>query len=305
MTMTIHQIQLGFRHLTDKQVAWAETWRRNHPDNAFVLWVDAPDVVPKDGPWTDVRIAPSIDIAPVVVPPLVQMEPKEGYAEPFDIRNPPLEAMSTTVHVARSDILRVQLLRDYAGLYVDTDTACLRNVERLFRGHPIAITREWGQMCIGSCVLYADKPRHAAWYRFQDAVVNEIRDASLLKATMCPNKWAQKYHLLNTTGPWRLNKVLGAFGDVVILPFNQCCAHNTDHAVPDNVDPKFYPPEAHILHFYNGSWMRQDSEFQVRPSRPAPMNEGDNYGTEPWPHWPRMNTDKNLRVVAPQRLIGE
>lgn len=90
-----HQIWVGHKPLPDEFRAYQETWLRHHPAWELKLWTE--------------------DNLPV------------------ELRRP--EARDRLRHGAeRSDILRLELLWRFGGVYVDTDFECLRSLEPLIDG---------------------------------------------------------------------------------------------------------------------------------------------------------------------------
>ncbi len=90
----LHQIWLGQNPLPSEHAAYAETWRRFHPNWEYRLWTEA-------------------DI-------------------PDDVRPEVHERLR--VPAERSDILRLEIVVRYGGVYVDTDFECLQPLDRLLEG---------------------------------------------------------------------------------------------------------------------------------------------------------------------------
>jgi mannosyltransferase OCH1-like enzyme len=89
---TIHQIWIGPDPLPSDHRRWIDTWRRHHPGWEHRLWTE--ENLPED------PIRPEI-----------------------------LERLR--VPVERADILRLEILYRYGGLYVDADVECLRPVDEV------------------------------------------------------------------------------------------------------------------------------------------------------------------------------
>ena len=98
----IHQTWLGPDPLPEDDARWVETWRAHHPEWEHHLWTDA------NLPEGLVR--------------------NEGYEL---IRHP----------VERSDILRLELVYRFGGVYVDTDVECLRPIDPLLEGVTMFVQR--------------------------------------------------------------------------------------------------------------------------------------------------------------------
>lgn len=99
--------------MPEAHVAWGQTWARHHPDWTMYVWGD------DDLRWLEHRDL--FDAAPDLVPP-------------------------DAVGQLRADIARYEILRRLGGMYVDTDTEALCNVEHRLAGHlafAAAETDEW------------------------------------------------------------------------------------------------------------------------------------------------------------------
>lgn len=91
----IHQVWLGPDPLPDEFARYGETWRRNHPTWAFRFWAD--ENLPEG---------------------LVRPEAYERLRSP----------------VERCDILRLEVLARWGGVYVDCDFECLRPIDEVLEG---------------------------------------------------------------------------------------------------------------------------------------------------------------------------
>lgn len=89
-----HQIWLGPNPLPSEHAAYAETWRRFHPDWEYRLWTEK------------------------TIPDGVRPEVSERLRVPAE----------------RSDLLRLELVVRYGGVYVDTDFECLGPLDPLLEG---------------------------------------------------------------------------------------------------------------------------------------------------------------------------
>lgn len=112
----IHQIHLGPRPLNDKELYWQSTWKKYNPHWGFFLWNDSS----------------AIDLP---IKNYVQFKNCKNYAE-------------------QSDILRLEILYKFGGLYVDTDFECLRNIDGFLDKRDFVVCRhfegEIGQAFIAS-----------------------------------------------------------------------------------------------------------------------------------------------------------
>jgi len=92
---TFHHIWLGPDPLPEEHGPWIETWKRHHPDWEFRMWTE--DNLPED-----------------------------------PIRPEVLERLRAPVE--RADILRLELVYRYGGVYLDTDLECLRPLDDVLTG---------------------------------------------------------------------------------------------------------------------------------------------------------------------------
>lgn len=95
MIKIIHQIWLGARSIPSQYLAWSDTWRLHHPGWEFRLWTDS-----------------SLEAF------------KRSMQIPFALfRQMPI--------IVQSDILRLELMREFGGMYADFDYECIGNLEDL------------------------------------------------------------------------------------------------------------------------------------------------------------------------------
>ncbi len=98
---TIHQIWVGPDPLPEEFGPYIKSWKRHHPEWEHILWTE------KNLPESPVR------------------------SEVLDrIRSP----------VERSDILRLEILYRYGGMYVDTDLECRRPIDEVLGDAPFVAT---------------------------------------------------------------------------------------------------------------------------------------------------------------------
>lgn len=142
-------------------VKYRESWRRHHPEWEMRL-------------WTDENLPPD----------LVREEAYERLRKPAE----------------RSDIIRLEVLLRFGGVYVDTDFECLRSIEPLLEGTDFFATYIAPRRIVNGVIGAA--PGHPILER----AVREIRprtEYGLDKAA---------------TGPFFFNKLVRQFPAVTILP---------------------------------------------------------------------------------------
>lgn len=119
----IHRIWLGENPMPEEFERYGETWREHHPEWEMRLWTD--DNLP-----------------------------------PSDL----LDALEESKRqVSRSILLRYELLRQFGGVYVDTDMECLRSIEPLLDGVSAFAAWESPEVLCGAVV--GGVAGHPAWER--------------------------------------------------------------------------------------------------------------------------------------------
>jgi hypothetical protein len=155
----IHRVWLGSEPMPDDFRRYGETWREHHPDWEMRLWTDGN---------------------------LPELSCQEAFSR-------------SRHHLERSEVLRYELLRQFGGVYVDTDLECLRSIEPLIEG--ITAFGAWERpRRVGTCVL-GSVPHHPAFER----VVEEV------------SRTAGRGDQGKSTGPTFLTPILTAFPDVTIV----------------------------------------------------------------------------------------
>ena len=167
----IHQVWVGPNPLPQEFVRYRESWRRHHPDWEMRLWTE--ENLPTD---------------------LVR---KEVYER---LRNP----------AERSDIIRLEVLYRFGGVYVDTDVECLRPIDPLleedvdfFAGY--IGTKHVGPKKLENAVnnaLIAVEARHPVLER----ALRELRPVTAYGVDK------------HGTGPWFLTELLRDHPEVTIHP---------------------------------------------------------------------------------------
>ncbi len=152
----IHQIWLGSKDMPARFETWQRTWRQHFPGYEVVLWRDQ-DVA---------RIVQNLRCADLVL----NKEWNVGM---------------------RSDVLRMELLREYGGIYADCDYECLRPWRRLLQAGCFHYSDESpGQPGNG---LMAAPPGHGLAVRLCDDW-----------AAVLPASGFRDYDPVQATGPQRL-----------------------------------------------------------------------------------------------------
>jgi len=90
----IHQIHLGQHPLSEEQIKWQKSWKQYNQNWTHVLWDDK-------------------KISRLTIQNYESLQRCKNFAE-------------------KSDILRLEILYQFGGLYIDTDFECLKNIDNLF-----------------------------------------------------------------------------------------------------------------------------------------------------------------------------
>ena len=155
-----------------RPVAWMDTWKHKHPDWQYQLWTDS-------------------------------HLPKLHNQKQFDLINS---------YPGKADILRLEVLFQYGGIYIDADSECLQPLDPLLRYHFFAcyeneVTRP-GLIANG---VMGSEPLHALLY----ANMNEVKKISNINANKA---WI-------ITGPLLFTKVIHEY-EVFNKPIKKLPSHN-------------------------------------------------------------------------------
>ncbi len=158
----IHQVWVGPDSMPQEFVDYRESWRRHHPEWEMRLWTE--ESLPRD---------------------LVRAEVYER------LRNP----------AERSDILRLEVLFRFGGVYVDTDIECLRPIDPLLRDVDFFVNSGKGGNAHNAVI--AAVPRHP----ILEQALRELRPVT---------EFGLDKH---GTGPQFLGALLREHPEVTIWPF--------------------------------------------------------------------------------------
>ena len=112
----IHQIHIGEKELSEKELMWQKTWKTYNPNYEYIFWDDE-----------------KIDSLELINRTYLQ---NESY---------PMQ----------SDILRYEILYQYGGVYVDTDFECLKNLDEFINDKDIIVCKQKHRMRHGPKVCNA------------------------------------------------------------------------------------------------------------------------------------------------------
>jgi mannosyltransferase OCH1-like enzyme len=202
---TIHRIWLGPKRMPADGRRYGESWRRYHPDWEMRLWTDA-----------DLRTFTNDDFL-------------EGFYRARSFSE-------------RADVLRLELLRRFGGVYVDTDFECLRPIDPLIDGLSVFAAYEVpGRICNA---LIGAIPSHPA----MEMAVREARHAS------------GRGQYPESTATVFLTNILSRFPDVTIFGPEKFYPYLWTE--PHRRDEEF--PEAYAVHHWAATWGDKDVEYYKR-----------------------------------------
>jgi mannosyltransferase OCH1-like enzyme len=156
----LHQVWVGPDPLPDEHRRYRETWARHHPRWELRLWSDS-------------------NLPTKVARPEIHER----------LRHP----------VERSDLLRYELLRQFGGVYVDTDFECLRPIDPLLEGTDFFV-QAYSSGLVATCIM-GSVPGHPL-------VTTAIREATPV---------AEFGYKKEAAGPPFFNRLVQQYGDVTMF----------------------------------------------------------------------------------------
>jgi hypothetical protein len=162
---TFHHIWLGPDPLPHEHGPWIKSWKRHHPDWEFRLWTE--DDLPED-----------------------------------PIRPEVLERLRAPVE--RADILRLEIIYRYGGVYLDTDLECLRPLDPYLDGQEfVGVCHKPGRI---TNTAIAAVPRHPLLER----ALQEVNPMEMY--------WTSaSERLKEVAGPLLLDRLVADFPDIRLL----------------------------------------------------------------------------------------
>lgn len=216
---TFHWVWVGENPIPPRDLLWIKSWKDRHPHWDCVVWSERPEVVRRHNDLAGLRTMP--------LPPLVNHEMYERIEEWVTGR---------AVLASKSDIIRMEVVARYGGVYLDTDVECFKPIDELLEGVELFISDEWGPS-VGN-YMFGARANHPAMWR----AVREVRGDAQGKG---------KINAVHLAGPQYINRKLRDHPDLVIFPlqlFNPLCAFDD----PDQVT--HYPACSYGNHRYDGKW---------------------------------------------------
>jgi hypothetical protein len=162
---TFHHIWLGPDPLPDEHGPWIETWKRHHPEWEFKLWTE--ENLPED------PVRPEV----------------------LDLLRAPVE---------RADILRLEILYHYGGVYLDTDLECLRPLDPVLDGEEF----------VGVC----HKPGRITNTAIAACAKHPLLERALANVRPMEMYWTNaSQRLKEVAGPLLLEKIVVDYPEVKLL----------------------------------------------------------------------------------------
>lgn len=235
----LHQIWLGPNRIPEHLVAWAHTWARHHPEWERILWTDRPgthSLEHVEGPWNAVQPIPDVFNA-------WAYHNIEAFVGP------------RAVWAARSDIVRMELIARFGGVYSDLDVEIFKPIDELLEGVELATASQFGHG-MGN-FLFAARPNHPAMWSAVLQLERRLpkdhkphprrRLIDRLKRRPKPTM----PNILQLTGPEYLHPRICHHSDCVVWPWQVF-----NPAVPQSrsEETKVWPPSAFGNHHFTGTW---------------------------------------------------
>lgn len=204
----IHQICLGGL-VPEKYAAWIETWKQQHPDWTYIMWMDH-----------DIKYLHLVN--------------QDLFVRVEDYRE-------------KSDILGLELLNKFGGLYIDTDYECLKPFDIFHYAHSFYVSSAG----LGECNIGITNGLIGAsqGHPLMGKLVNSMKAA------------AQMPLLSQRTGPLYFTKIFFENAehmqkDVVMYP--------AQYFIPDP-QTAYDNPRSYSIRLFDASWLRPTASEERLP----------------------------------------
>ena len=206
----IHQIYIGEKEMPNQQLEWRKTWQKFNPDWELIL-------------WDDERLK-TIDL---------QNEDSFKYCKSI---------------ASKVDLIRLEIIYNFGGLYIDTDFECLKSIDSFFHDKDFIACRQNPKGPTVCNAFVAAAPKH-------EILSKLIDDTPKRGAAHKPEGCVEKF------GPRFLTDVIDEiYGDEFkysesfdpknIYPYMWTKKHN-----PNDDFKKIYP-DAYAVHHWSQSWLK-------------------------------------------------
>ncbi|MFN6254490.1 MAG: glycosyltransferase family 32 protein [Acetobacteraceae bacterium] len=220
----LHHVWLGPNEIPERDLVWIgaaqRAVRRNSEDWQCVLWVNS-----------KTNASRYSDLGASLVPELFNQQMFNEIPTLFK---------GNTVYVVQSDIVRMEMICRYGGVYIDTDVELFKPLGPLLDGVELAYANEWGESPGNYC--FAAKANHPAMWtclRELEGHFNQMKQGGRVQKDV-----------LGLAGPIYLSRQLLKY-QPVIWPhrvFNPLCyMQNPDKVVK-------WPECSYGNHRYDGKW---------------------------------------------------
>lgn len=167
--------------------------------------------------------------------------------------------------IPRWDVIRYLILYKTGGMYVDFDYECLENIEPLLEGKTCAFAMEpemhakvFNKAIAFNNALMASVPAHP--------FIKEIIEKVFSNETFQYNTTNKMICVLNTTGPWMLERLYSEFNDkdsIYLIPAKFVSPFDADEtdiltkgsqskSLEEELERKLQ--EAYAIHYFFGTW---------------------------------------------------
>lgn len=203
---TIHQIHLGGQPLSDQEFKWQQTWKKYNPDWELILW--------------DEDRLKTINII------------NEKHLDNCDN------------YAMKSDVLRLDILYQFGGLYIDTDFECLKKIDDFIKNKDFIICKQTPNHKHGAKVCNAFLAA-TQFNKIIKKLVYGIADRSVShKNQDAAHRYGPFYLQDNTPEDLVLDSKY-------VYPFMW---YETEGLSRDHIDLKQTFPESFAVHHWNLSW---------------------------------------------------
>lgn len=222
----IHFIWVGPSPVPQDALDNIAGWKRLNPSWRVILWSDT---VKGEGPWDEIRWTP-----------VINQRLYDNMARYVGDR---------AVWAGRSDILRLEIIAQFGGLYLDIDVLPLKPLGPLLDNVRLCMADERDDRdlldnpnaCNGNYLIGAEPNHPALW-----TAVREIERNMAVK---------YKGNIIRGTGPMYVFSQLTRHPDCVVFPFplfNPCRPYTDWRQV------KEWPATAYANHCFVGTWYDRD-----------------------------------------------
>lgn len=222
MHKTIHQIWIGEK-MPEEEILYAESFRRKCPDWTLLLWTDHPENF-RDGPWHDCHTPPDSHLGQCFKVLRERTDPK-------------------ILPALLSDIIRLDVLILFGGVYMDTDIYCVKDISPLFDRPKLALSHEYMNNAVGNCMIAAER-EHPALYHCMNSIYFKIQSVVIRGGRMEP---------VPVTGPVPVRECLSNHPDCVVFPYEVFSPWNPFYEL-NNPDTIEWSKRTYAVHGFASKW---------------------------------------------------